>query len=75
MLQPLPPHQSNHVHSVAEAAEAVASGEAQAALLLRPPTVEQISGWAAERRRMPPKTTYFSPKPRTGVVYRSLDIS
>ena len=24
------------------------------------------SEWANERRRMPPKTTYFSPKPRTG---------
>jgi uncharacterized protein (DUF1015 family) len=23
---------------------------------------------------MPPKTTYFSPKPRTGMVFRSLDL-
>jgi uncharacterized protein (DUF1015 family) len=35
-------------------------------------TVPQIAAWAAARRRMPPKTTYFSPKPRTGMVLRLL---
>ena len=25
-------------------------------------------------KRMPPKTTYFHPKPRTGMVFRSLDL-
>ena len=49
-------------------------GEGQAAFLLRPVTVKQIDEWANERRRMPPKTTYFSPKPRTGMVFRSLDL-
>ena len=49
-------------------------GEGQAAFLLRPVTVKQIEEWANERRRMPPKTTYFSPKPRTGMVFRSLDL-
>ena len=62
-----------HRHSVAEAIEALADGEGQAAFLLRPVTVKQIDEWANERRRMPPKTTYFSPKPRTGMVFRSLD--
>ena len=73
-LSHLPPHEAVHRHSVAEAADAVRSGEAQAAFLLRPVTVDQIEEWANERRRMPPKTTYFSPKPRTGMVFRSLDI-
>ena len=73
-LSHLPPHEAMHRHSVAEAAGAVRSGEAQAAFLLRPVTVDQIEEWANERRRMPPKTTYFSPKPRTGMVFRSLDI-
>jgi uncharacterized protein (DUF1015 family) len=59
---------------VAEASEALRNGDAQAAFLLRPVTVEQIETWANERRRMPPKTTYFSPKPRTGMVFRSLDL-
>ena len=58
--------------SVQEADEPVRSGDAQAAVLLRPPTVTQISEWAHERRRMPPKTSYFSPKPRTGMVFRPL---
>jgi len=63
-----------HRHSVGEAMEALATGEAEAAFVLRPVTVKQIDVWANERRRMPPKTTYFSPKPRTGMVFRSLDV-
>jgi uncharacterized protein (DUF1015 family) len=54
--------------------EALAQGGAEAAFLLRPVTVKQIEEWANERRRMPPKTTYFSPKPRTGMVFRSLEV-
>jgi uncharacterized protein (DUF1015 family) len=73
-LSSLPPHEVMHRHSVAEAIEALESGEGQAAFLLRPVTVKQIDEWANERRRMPPKTTYFSPKPRTGMVFRSLDL-
>jgi len=72
-LSHLPPHEATHRHSTAEAMEALANGEAQAAFLLRPVTVSQIEEWAAARERMPPKTTFFSPKPRTGMVFRSLD--
>ncbi|MGH9044915.1 MAG: DUF1015 family protein [Acidimicrobiales bacterium] len=64
---------AQHSHSWQEAIAAVREGRAQAALLLRPPTVAQIAQWAHARRRMPPKTTYFSPKPRTGLVFRSLE--
>ena len=74
VLASLPPHEVMHRHSVGEAMEALADGEGQAAFLLRPVTVKQIDEWANERRRMPPKTTYFSPKPRTGMVFRSLDL-
>jgi len=73
-LATLPPHEVMHRHSVAEATEALRDGEGQAAFLLRPVTVKQIDEWANERRRMPPKTTFFSPKPRTGMVFRSLDL-
>lgn len=55
-----------------EALEEVTSGRVQLAILLRPVTVAQISAWAGARRRMPAKTTYFYPKPRTGMVYRVL---
>ena len=74
VLAALPPHEVMHRHSVAEAMEALRDGEGEAAFLLRPVTVAQIDQWANERRRMPPKTTFFSPKPRTGMVFRSLDL-
>jgi uncharacterized protein (DUF1015 family) len=32
-----------------------------------------IETWARDRRRMPPKSTFFRPKPRTGMVFRLLD--
>ena len=35
--------------------------------------IAQIDAWARARRRMPPKSTYFHPKPRTGMVFRALD--
>lgn len=54
-------------------AAVVRAGEAQAAVLLRAVSVEQIRVAAAEGVRMPEKTTFFSPKPRTGVVFRGLD--
>jgi uncharacterized protein (DUF1015 family) len=74
VLARLPRHQVTHRHSVDEALDALRRGDGQAAFLLRPVTVKQIDEWANDRRRMPPKTTYFSPKPRTGMVFRSLDI-
>jgi uncharacterized protein (DUF1015 family) len=71
-LAGLPDHEHTYQHSWELAFEAVSTGRAQAAVLLRPATVAQIAEWAAARRRMPPKTTYFTPKPRTGMVFRPL---
>jgi len=71
-LADLPPHEVTFRHSWREAAGAVGRGRDQAALLLRPVTVAQIAAWAEAGRRMPPKTTYFAPKPRTGMVFRLL---
>ena len=51
----------------------VEKGEADAAVLLRPVTVGTIRAAAAAAVRMPEKTTFFAPKPRTGMVFRSLD--
>lgn len=72
-IEGLPAHTSTHRHTWNEAVDAVDNGEAQAAILLRPPSVGQIAQWARDRRKMPPKTTYFSPKPRTGMVFRVLE--
>ena len=51
----------------------VAQGAADAAVLLRPADVETIRSVASAGLLMPPKTTYFAPKPRTGMVFRGLD--
>jgi uncharacterized protein (DUF1015 family) len=51
-------------------AAAVQKGDAQAGVLLRPATVEQIAATGRGGDRMPPKTTFFYPKPRTGLVFR-----
>lgn len=60
-------------HGVANVVTAVREGRAGAGVLLRPATVAQIAGNAHAGDRMPPKTTFFSPKPKTGIVFRSLD--
>jgi uncharacterized protein (DUF1015 family) len=67
-----PTHRLEFQHGWAECAEAVAAGRAQAAILLRPATVHQIAAVAEGGDRMPPKTTFFWPKPRTGLVIREL---
>jgi uncharacterized protein (DUF1015 family) len=54
-------------------AATVAKGGVDAAVLLRPVTVEQIRAAAFARVRMPAKTTFFWPKPRTGMVFRRFD--
>jgi uncharacterized protein (DUF1015 family) len=47
--------------------------DVDAAVLLPPVTVAQIRSTADARVRMPQKTTFFAPKPRTGLVFRPLD--
>jgi uncharacterized protein (DUF1015 family) len=60
-------------HGVDHVTKAVEKGDAQAGVLLRPATVEQIAAIGHGGDRMPPKTTFFYPKPRTGMVFRELD--
>jgi uncharacterized protein (DUF1015 family) len=61
-------------HDAAEVAALVDKGAADAAVLLRPATVEEIRAVAFAGSRMPQKTTFFHPKPRTGLVFRGLDV-
>lgn len=58
-------------HGVDLVVRAVTDGAADAGLLLRPATVDQIAENARSDGRMPAKTTFFHPKPRTGVVFRA----
>jgi uncharacterized protein (DUF1015 family) len=55
------------------AEEEVRSGEAVAAFFLPPTRVERIRAVIDHDRRLPQKSTYFWPKPRTGFVLRPLD--
>jgi uncharacterized protein (DUF1015 family) len=61
-------------HDAAAVAAHVAKGTCDAGVLLRAVTVDQIRAAAAAGIRMPEKTTFFAPKPRTGMVLRSLDL-
>ncbi|HEY8773754.1 MAG TPA: DUF1015 domain-containing protein [Gaiellaceae bacterium] len=60
--------------SADEARVAVDSGEAEAAFLLRPPTVEQVAAVAAAGRTMPQKSTYFYPKLTSGLFFMPLGL-
>ena len=60
-------------HDAHAIAAMVRAGTADAAILLAPVTVEQIRAAAQAGVRMPQKTTFFAPKPRTGLVFRTLD--
>ena len=55
-----------------DVAARVHAGEAAAAMVMRPVSVATIREVADRRDRMPPKTTFFYPKPRTGFVLRDL---
>jgi uncharacterized protein (DUF1015 family) len=59
-------------HDAIGVAALVAKGVADAALLLRPVSVADTRAAAIAGARMPQKTTFFAPKPRTGMVFRSL---
>jgi uncharacterized protein (DUF1015 family) len=71
-LAALPEHQLTFQHGPDNVRRAVATGQAQAGVLLRPATVAQIEATAHGGERMPPKTTFFHPKLKTGLVFRSL---
>jgi uncharacterized protein (DUF1015 family) len=72
-LAGLPPHELTFQHGVHNIVERVQRREAQAGVLLRPVRVAQINEIAEGGERMPPKSTYFHPKPSTGAVFRSFD--
>lgn len=71
-LAGLAPTAVRYQHGVEEVAAAVRAGDGTVGVLLRPATVAQIAATAHGGERMPPKTTFFHPKPRTGVVFRDL---
>jgi uncharacterized protein (DUF1015 family) len=65
-------HQLAFQHGVHQVLGELAAGRAAAAVLLRPVTVAQIRATADEGALMPPKSTFFWPKLRTGLLFRDV---
>lgn len=59
--------------TLSEAVEAVDRGEADVAYLLREPRVEDVFATARRGERMPPKSTYFFPKPLSGLLFHPVE--
>ena len=66
------PHNVTYQHGVDHVVEAATGGRATAAVLIRPVSVAEIERTAREGLLMPPKSTFFTPKLRTGLVVRSV---
>lgn len=71
-LADLGTHELAYQHGTDRAQAAVVDGAADWAVLIRPVTVAAIEANAHTGDRMPPKSTFFHPKPRTGIVFRPL---
>jgi uncharacterized protein (DUF1015 family) len=65
-------HSVSYQHGVDHVVGAVRAGAAVAAVLIRPVSVAEIERTAREGALMPPKSTFFTPKLRTGLVVRSV---
>ena len=59
-------------HGVNEVLDALSTGAGQCAVLIRPVSLAEIRRTADEGLLMPPKSTFFTPKLRTGLVIRPL---
>ena len=58
---------------VDEAVAAVDGGSADVAFLVREPRIDDVFAVARRGERMPQKSTYFFPKPLSGLVFHPLD--
>ncbi len=72
-LTSFPEHALTFQHGVDHVIAAVRDGRAQAGVLLRPVPLPQIEAIAHGGERMPPKSTFFNPKPSTGAVFMSVE--
>jgi uncharacterized protein (DUF1015 family) len=65
-------HEVSYQHGVSEVLEKVTTGRYGSAILIRPVSLNEIRRTADTGELMPPKSTFFTPKLRTGMVLRSL---
>lgn len=66
-------HSVRYQHGFKEVEAELLDGNASAAILIRPVSVTEIRRTATEGLLMPPKSTFFTPKLRTGLVLRKLN--
>jgi len=67
-------HEVAYQHGFDEVIAQLNAGHAQAAVFIRPTSISEIRRTADERLLMPPKSTFFTPKLRTGLVIRPLNV-
>jgi uncharacterized protein (DUF1015 family) len=71
MVKPrLPEATWRYWHDAATVAAQVDKGAVTAAILCSPVSVAQTRAAALDGARMPQKTTFFTPKPLSGMVFR-----
>lgn len=73
VLDALAPGALRFVPDAVAAENAVLTGSGRSAFLLPPTTVERVWDTVAAGRRLPEKSTYFWPKPRSGMLVRPLE--
>ena len=66
------PHTVTYQHGVGEVLRKLKESACTAAILIRPVSLEEIRRTADTGELMPPKSTFFTPKLRTGMVMRPL---
>jgi len=66
-------HNVTYQHGVNHVLSRLRNNECTAAILIRPVSLEEIRRTADTGELMPPKSTFFTPKLRTGMVMRPLD--
>lgn len=67
-------HEVDYQHGVGNVRAMVESGTVDAAILIRPVTIDEIRRTAREHALMPPKSTFFTPKLLTGAAIRPLEV-
>lgn len=64
------PAEVSYQHGLSEMTSILRQGEVSAGILIRPTSLIEIQRTAREGLLMPPKSTFFTPKLRTGLVIR-----
>jgi uncharacterized protein (DUF1015 family) len=72
VVESFAPEGVSYTASAGEAIAAVDRGDAAAAFLLQPVTVEQVARFAYAGETMPPKSTFFFPKLTSGLLFHPI---